>query len=136
MIYLLAARCALQVNRCIAELKDRDQALQESAKANVTLKDSETRALADLDEARLRLQSAESELDAARLELAGNMSVAGEAYNSIVKQANERIRNRGSSIELLTDRLNAAMGEVSELKSQVGSLEKDKAVLKAKQSPA
>ena len=118
-----------QVERCIAELKERDNKLHEAAEINKRLKDSEKTALADLDEARCRLRSVETELDSARMDSVSNAGEANDAYNSMVRQANERLKKRDETIERLTSRLNATMDELSSLQSQLDKLQREKAEL-------
>ena len=119
----------LQVERCIAELKERDNKLHEAAEVNKRLKASEKTALSDLEEARRRLRSAESELDSARNDSVSNVGEANDAYNNMVRQANERLKKRDETIDRLTSRLNATMDELSSLQSQLSKLQREKTEL-------
>ena len=106
--------------------------MQEVSDANARFKASETVALADLEEAHKRLRNTEAELAAAQQAAAHNFSSAGEAnqaYDSMVKKANERLKDRSAVIEQLTDRLNTSMSEISNLQLRVKNLEQEKSLL-------
>jgi hypothetical protein len=90
------------------------------------LKAAEGAAISELAAARQRLQAAQAELAEAQNQSFHSVSEANGAYNTMVRQANERLAKRDAAIDKLEEELAGAMGELAAARAAVAALQKEK----------